>query len=112
MKSKLTDRMRVHSALARIRNVSRFYAAGWKSSEAALIWTIYAKSVVDHFMDGNAWSRLSEHDKRTAAYTVHTGMIVLPNGESRNVLELLHIDPEWARRQIEIAFAYVEDIAA
>lgn len=78
----------------------------WNRGEYALLWAIYVRAVYDqlgiNIMFGGCGPKFVPND------TCSTGTITLSNGKRRNLLELLGIDPVWARAQLKIAINYTQ----
>lgn len=104
-----TSRAIIRAALAKIRNASPMYSAGWTSGHAGLLWAIYEQAVLDHFLVGRSWCSIT--DMQSAGLTATTGQITTPSGAKTNVLELIGIDWQWAAAQIRTAIAFEVEIA-
>lgn len=98
----------VRAALARVRSSSALHERGphWLFPEAALLWAVWVKAVMDHV--GMSYYTLNGVDLSSARRTAMTGVVVKPNRKEVNALELLGIDPAWAFSQVTAALEYKE----
>jgi len=83
----------------------------WSTPEHHLVWSIYERAVYDHFGLGTGTHGFGRNPVFRNE-TAKTGLITLSTGKSVNVLELLGIDPDWARAQIKTAITYNNKKAA
>lgn len=82
----------------------------WHTAEQDLIWSIYERAVFDEA--GLVMRFMGKNVTPIPNDTARTGLIRLPSGRQVNILELLGIDPEWARNQIDAAHNYMLKQAA
>ncbi|MBB3227018.1 hypothetical protein FHW69_001619 [Luteibacter sp. Sphag1AF] len=117
----MTNTINIKAALSRIAMTSDLCSreqrrpndaiCGWNSGEAALLFGLYERAVLDHF-GVHCGNRLTDLEFPSAEVTAKTGFIKTRKGGRVNILELLGIEPAWAWAQIQRAADYTERKAA
>lgn len=109
--SPLQERLAHHITKGRLQKNTTALTMTWKCQEAALLWAMYERAVYDYYAMGVTGSKYDALDILPDDLA-ERGEIELPNGDKRNILELLGIDPSWAFRQLQTANNYSQKVAA
>lgn len=88
-----------------LKKDARFLSGEWESPYAAIAWGIYERAVLDHFGMGTGTHGFGKKPIYRND-TAKTGMITRNDGKQVNILELLGIDPIWAKNQLKTAVDY------
>lgn len=82
-------------------------SSDWRTREHEFLWAIYSRAVYDYFGFGLSGGKYVNADIPASDLAVR-GVIELPGGQERNILELLGISPDWAWAQLQTAVNYTK----
>ena len=98
--------MQVNRGIVTMRP-SPHLSSEWRTKEHEFLWAIYSRAVYDYFGIGLSGRQYDAADISADDLAVH-GMIELPSGKKRNILDLLGLDAHWAWSQIQTAINYTK----